>query len=145
LFRRFIREHCDVQPPDISVVCLETILNRLGETKFLGECELTHLYLFHVRMHNSVISRSIHEKGIIVRHILREARDKLRPPGDPSNTAPEWQYFNVLNYRFFTYSMKNDALADLLGISVRQLHRVRHLAIEALQDILREMEFEARR
>jgi hypothetical protein len=80
-----------------------------------------------------------------VRYILQEARDKLRPRGEPSDTASEWQYFNVLNYRFFKYSMKNEALAGLLGISLRQLHRVRHLAIEALQDVLYEMELEARR
>jgi hypothetical protein len=144
LFRRFVREISDIQPVDIFAEYLEDILNHFGDTKFLGECELTHLYIFHARIHNSLFPRSIHEKGIMVRHILQEARDKLRPPGRSSNTAPEWQYFNILNYRFFKYSMKNEVLADLLGISVRQLHRVRHLAIEALQDVLYEMEFEAR-
>jgi AAA+ ATPase superfamily predicted ATPase len=144
LFRRFVREICDIQPVDISAEYLENVLNHLGDTKFLGECEITHLYLFYSRLPHSLSHHSVHDKGIIVRHILQDARDKLRPAGEPSDTAPDWQCFNVLNYRFFKFSMKNEALSDLLGISVRQLHRVRHLAIERLKDVLHEMELTAK-
>ena len=145
LFCRFVRDVCEVQPVNVSAEYLENVLNHLADTLFLGECELTRLYLFHVRIHSSVHPRSVHEKGIIVRHILQEARDRLRPHGVSSDTASEWQYYNILNNRFFKNSMKNEILASKLGISLRQLHRVRHLAIEALQNVLYEMELEARR
>jgi AAA-like domain len=145
LFCRFVRgETCDVQPVNISVDYLEDVLKHLGDTQFLGKCELTHLYLFQTRIQHSVFPHSVHEKGVMVRHILQEARDKLRPPGEPNDTASEWQCFNVLNNRFFKYSMKNETLAGLMGISLRQLHRVRHIAIKTLQDVLYQMELEAK-
>jgi hypothetical protein len=140
-----VRDVCEVQPVNVSVAYLENVLNHLADTQFLGECELTRLYLFHVRIYSSAHSRSVHEKGVVVRHILQEARDKLRPHGVSSDTASEWQYYNILTNRFFKNSMKNEILASKLGISLRQLHRVRPLAIEALRGVLYEMELEARR
>lgn len=144
LFRKFVRDMCNVHPVDITVDYLEEILNNLNNAKLLGESELTHLYLFSARTQNAPASQSLNEKGAIVRRILQDARDKLRPRVEQSDTAPEWQFFNILNYRYFRDRMKYEPLADLLGISVRQLHRERILAIEALRDALNEMEFAAR-
>jgi conflict system STAND superfamily ATPase len=143
LFRKFVRDACNLKAVDITVELLEELLKSINNSRYLGESELTHLYLFAVRAQH-VMPRTVNEKGVIVRQILQGARDCLRPEGEQSDTAPEWQFYNILNYRYFKDHMRNEVLADLLGISVRQLHRERQLAIEALHEALHEMETIAR-
>lgn len=144
LFRQFVCETCNMQPFDLTSDYLEDLLNNFSNTKYLGESELTHLYLFAARTPNVTMSRSAVEKGVIVRNILREARDKLQPEGEPSYKAPEWQCYNILNLRYFRDHLRNEILAEKLSISVRQLHRERKLAIEALREVLNEMEYTAK-
>jgi hypothetical protein len=143
LFRKFVREACNIKAVDITVELLEELLRNINNSRYLGESELTHLYLFAIRAQH-VMPRTINEKGVIVRRLLQEARDQLRPEGEQSDVAPEWQFYNILNYRYFKDHMRNELLAELLGISVRQLHRERQLAIEALHEALHELETVAR-
>lgn len=145
LFLKFVRDTCHLKPVDITVEALEEVLEHFNNTKKLAESELTNLYLFVARLPpNSTIPRTASEKAITLRKILHEARDKLRPEGTHSETAPEWQFYNILNYRYFLGRMRNDLLAERLSISIRQLHRERKLAIEALRDVLDKMEGDAR-
>jgi len=144
LFRKFVRDTCHLKPVDITVEGLEEVLEHFNNTKKLADSELTNLYLFVARIPNSINPRTASEKAITLRKILQEARDKLRPEGPQSDTSPEWQFYNILNYRYFMGRMRNDLLAERLSISIRQLHRERKLAIEALRDALDKMEGAAR-
>jgi len=145
LFRKFVRDTCHLKPVDITVEGLEEVLEHINNTKKLADSDLTNLYLFVARVPlNSTTPRTASEKAITLRKILQEARDKLRPDGPQSDTSPEWQFYNILNYRYFMGRMRNDLLAERLSISIRQLHRERKLAIEALRDALDKMEGAAR-
>lgn len=87
----------------------------------------------------------MNDKAIFVRKILQEARDRLCPENKAhSDTDPDWQPFNILNYRYFKEHMKNEVLAERIGISLRQLYRERKIAIQLLRNELIEMEARAR-
>lgn len=144
LFRKFVRDANNIHSVDITVELLEDVLRNINNTRSLGESKLTLLFLFSQRAQSITTPRSTNEKGVIVRRILQEARDHLRPDGEQNDLASEWQFYNILNYRYFKSQMRNEALADALGISIRQLHRERKLAIEALHEALHEMETAAR-
>jgi hypothetical protein len=145
LFRRFIRNTCNIRLVDISLEALELALENYRDTRTLAESELTQLYLFFAYTQHITRQLSINDKAIYARKILQEARDQLMPTNVPrSDIAVEWQAVNILNYRYFIEHLKNDVLAARIGISVRQLHRERKIAVEALYQKLVEMEARAR-
>jgi len=145
LFRRFIRNTCNIRLVDISPEALELALENYRDTRALAESELTHLYLFSARTQHIARQLTINDKAIYVRKILQEARDRLAPANRThSDTDADWQAFNILNYRYFKEHLKNEILAERIGISIRQLHRERAVAIQLLHHELIEMEAQAR-
>lgn len=145
LFRRFIRNTCNIRLVDISFEALELALENFRDTRVLAESELTQLYLFFAYTRHITRQLPVNEKAIYARKILQEARDQLMPTNvQHSDTATEWQIVNILNYRYFIEHLKNEILATRIGISVRQLHRERKIAVEALHQKLIEMEARAR-
>jgi hypothetical protein len=145
LFRQFIRSTCDIHLVDITEEMLADALENYRDTRTLAESELTHLYLFSAHTQHITKQLSPNDKARYVRQILQEALDRLRPANQThSDTNPDWQAFNILNYRYFKGRMKHEILADRVGISVRQLHRERDIAIQLLRDELIEMEMQAK-
>lgn len=142
LFRKFVRDTFHIGMVHMTADDIGSILHNLDDAKFLSECVITQLHLFSTHSHHPSLSN--YERAAIVRKILQEARDKLRPESKYSDAAPEWLFFNILSYSFFARRLKNEALAQLLDIGVRQLQRKRIQAIEALFDIVSDMEMEAR-
>ncbi len=54
--------------------------------------------------------------------------------------APDWMYYNILYYRYFRLHLNNSRISERLGSGVRQYYRAQIKAIEALRNILLEME-----
>ncbi len=75
-----------------------------------------------------------------IRAVLTEAFERLRGPLVRKDLDPALQSYNILYYRYFRYHHKNDQIAARLSISPRQYFRYRIKAIEALLNILLEME-----
>lgn len=79
---------------------------------------------------------------MIIRDVLREAFERLRAGSVRSDSASEWQVYNILYYRYFKrHNITNEQIAARLEMgSVRQFYRERPKAIEALLNVLLEME-----
>ena len=139
LFRRFVRETCQLRLFRMTQVDLENILDNLDNIRVLGESELKHLKLVSLRMKNRTVPSSF-ERGIAVREVLNEAFERLQGPGIRRDESPEWLSYNILYYRYFKQHLKHNQIAARLLISPRQYYRARNKAIEVLLDTLMEME-----
>jgi hypothetical protein len=76
-----------------------------------------------------------------LRNILQEALERLRPESTRTLTASEWTFYNILDMRFIEGKKVRD-VARRMSLSEPDLYRKQRLAIEALADVLIEMERE---
>ncbi len=75
-----------------------------------------------------------------IRIILHEALERLRGSTVRTDTDPALQSYNILYYRYFKHHHKNEQIAARIGFSPRQYFRYRNKAIDALLNVLFEME-----
>jgi hypothetical protein len=139
LFRKFVRDTRRVGVFKMTSDELEYALDTLDDAAALGETNLRLMNLVAQRLNNDVSSTPV-ERGMVIRSILTEAFERLRGPLLRSDTDPALLPYNSLYYRYFKHHLKNEQIAARLSISVRQYFRYRTRAIEALLDVLREME-----
>ncbi len=140
LFRKFIRDACQMGLFYISLEELETALDKINDPKALGDVSLAHMHAVSQRLVKNTPPSTM-EKGTVIREVLREAFERLRAVGTRNDSAPEWLIYNILYYRYFKYHLKNEQIAARLGLgSVRQFYRERTKAIEALLNVLLEIE-----
>jgi hypothetical protein len=138
-FRQFVRNTCKVGLFNMSVEELEFALDKISDPRALGETNLRLLKSVSQRASNDN-DASTAERGMAIRTILNEAFERLRGSTVRNDSDPTLQNYNILFYRYFKYHLKNDQIAARIGISVRQYFRYRSRAIEALLNILFEME-----
>jgi len=146
LFRKFVRNTCNIKSAQITVKHLEKVLENLNDAKILGESNLSGLDVVYVHAQSEPSLRLTSQKGLIVRKILCEAFEKLRPNGVQTDMSVVWRLYNILDYSYFKshVSMNNEQIAARLGISLRQFYRERGKAIELLLNMLIEMEVSTR-
>jgi len=140
LFRQFVRHVTGTKVFKMAPEELERALDNFDDVRALGETNLRLMNLVsqRLKMDNS---RTVAEKGMVIRSILNEAFERLRGLGVRTDSAPEWKYYNFLYYRYFKYHLKNEQIAARLQFtSIRQYYRERSKAIEALLSVLLEME-----
>ena len=107
----------------------------------LGRSKLTTSPLLSLR----VVERAAREhdgsamKGL--RTVLKEAVEHLRPDGQRQMTAPEWVLYNILELKFLQ-GRKVREIARRLAMSESDLYRKQRIAIEAVAQMLAEMERE---
>ena len=138
-FRQFVRNTCKVGLFNMSVEELELALDKISDPRALGETNLRLLKSVSQRFSNEN-DTSTAERGMAIRAVLNEAFDRLRGTAVRSDSDPTLQIYNILYYRYFKYHFKNEQIAARIGISVRQYFRYRARAIEALLNVLFEME-----
>lgn len=139
-FRQFVRNTCEVELFQMSVDEMEEALNKLNDPAALGETDLRLMKAVN-RLLDDAIPPTAAEKGKVIREVLNEAFEHMRGSGTKSDAAPDWLHYNILYYRYFRHHLKNNVIADRLGFnSDRQYYRARSKAIEALRNILLEME-----
>ena len=139
LFRHFVRHILQAKIFKMTPEELEHALDNINDAAALGETNLRLMILVSQRLRKDVSSTAV-EKGMIIRSILNEAFERLRGPGVRSDSDLAWQQYNILHHRYFKSHLKNEQIAARLGISVRQYFRYRTKAIEALLNILFNME-----
>ncbi len=79
-------------------------------------------------------------KGL--RDVLRQAIERLRPDGQREMTRPEWILYNILELKFLQGRQVRE-IARRLAMSESDLYRKQRVAIEAVAEVLKEMEQEA--
>ena len=137
-FRNFVRRICEVDLAHMSVEELEDALNVMNDPAVLGETTLRLMKVVTNRLNDEPTAA---EKGKAIREVLYEAFEKLQGAGLRSDTAPDWLTYNILFYRYFRNHLKNNIIAGRLGFtSDRQYYRTRTRAIEALRNVLLQME-----
>ncbi len=145
LFRKFVRDACQMGQFHIGIEELETALEKINDPKVLGDGSLAHMQTISQRLGKNGPPSTM-EKGTAIREVLREAFELLRAGGTRNDSAAEWRIYNILYYRYFKYHLKNEQITARLGLgSVRQFYRERTKAIEALRNVLLEMERKATR
>jgi hypothetical protein len=78
-------------------------------------------------------------KGL--RAVLKQAIERLRPDGQRQMTTPEWLLYNILELKFLQ-GRKVREVAQRLAMSESDLYRKQRVAIEAVAQVLAEMERE---
>ncbi len=140
LFRIFIFDTGQVGQFSISLEELDTALDTISDPKALGNGSLAYMQIVLQRLGKNTPPSTM-EKGTVIREVLREAFEHLRAGSIRSDSAPEWQLYNILYYRYFKYHLKNEQIATRLEFtSIRQFYRARTKALEALRNVLLEME-----
>ena len=76
-----------------------------------------------------------------LRAVLKQAIDHLRPDGQRQMTAPEWMLYNILELKFLQGRRVRE-VARRLAMSESDLYRKQRVAIEAVAQMLAEMERE---
>jgi len=74
-----------------------------------------------------------------LRAVLKQAIESLRPGGQRQMTTPEWILYNILELKFIQ-GRKVREIAQRLAMSESDLYRKQRLAIEAVAQVLAEME-----
>jgi Novel STAND NTPase 2 len=145
LFRKFIYTTHQMGQFSISLEELESALDKINDPESLGTGILAYMQIVSRRLGRNAPPSTM-EKGTVVREVLREAFELLRVGGTRNDSASEWRIYNILYYRYFKYHLKNEQINARLGLgSVRQFYRERTKAIEALRNVLLEMERAATR
>lgn len=74
-----------------------------------------------------------------LRAVLLQAIEKLKPPGERKLLSPEWMIYNIIEQRFIERHKVRD-VAIRLALSEPDLYRKQRIAIEAVADVLFELE-----
>lgn len=123
---------------DLTVKSFVKILDRFGDTKFLGKSEFTALpYIAaQINQQNAVLAVA---KGKIVQQIILEALDGLKGEEPRSDNALDWQDYNIL-YDIIKRNMRRKTIAIHMGVSERQLYRYQKRAAERLLGVILTMQ-----
>lgn len=140
LFRIFVFGTGQKGQFSISLEELDATLDTINDPQVLGSGSLAYMQIVSQRLRNNA-SPSVVEKGMVVREVLRDALERLKAASIRTDSAPEWQLYNILYYKYFKYRLKNEQIAARLEFtSIRQFYRARTKALEALRNVLLEME-----
>ncbi|NLF02239.1 MAG: hypothetical protein GX601_14805, partial [Anaerolineales bacterium] len=74
-----------------------------------------------------------------LREVLKQAIERLRPDGRREMTRPEWVLYNILDLKFLEGRSVRE-VARRLAMSESDLYRKQRVAIEAVAQVLAEME-----
>lgn len=140
LFRRFVRSKAQVRLATLTNDDVKEAIEHLDDVQYLGECSLSLLNIVVQKFQNGIIPVSTVERGMAVRDVLQEAFKRLRSAGTQRDAAVEWRLYNILFYLYFVEHLTRAQLAPRMGLGKRQLLREQKRAIDALLDILLEME-----
>ena len=92
-----------------------------------------------------VVQRLAEERGgsamKALRDVLKQAIERMRPEGQREMTTPEWILYNILELKFLQGRGVRE-IARRLAMSESDLYRKQRMAVEAVAQILAEMERE---
>ena len=140
-FRQFVRDINKVGLFKMTVAELEDALEKMHDLAALGETNLRLMKVVGYRL-NGNKSPTVVERGKVIQGILHEALEHLRGKGTRTDTDPTWLSYNILFERYFSrFHLKHREIAVRLEFnSDRQYYRKRNDALDALLNVLFEME-----
>jgi hypothetical protein len=138
LFRRFVKEQARGEA-GLEIQDIKAALKDLSNPINLGKNRLRHLKVVENYPKNPT-QASQSEIGLAIRETLFAAWDRLKGIGHRTDTAPEWESYNILFYSYFKHHIHHDQLAARLGITTRTLFRKKNVALHSLLLALQEME-----
>ncbi len=142
-FRQFVRHIRQVRLFQMTGDELENALNKLDDPAALGTSDLRLMKIVSQRFSKEKPPSAV-EKGMAIREILNAALERLHGQGQRTDSAPDWRFYNILYYRYFRHRLGNQQIAArVLFSSERQYYRARKQAIDALLNVLFEMEASA--
>ena len=122
---------------------VESALKHLDDPVFLCEHAQTRTRLVAFRLDASSVPATCLERVRIVRALLQEAIEQLRPVGPiPSGTViprREWLPYLIL-YCAYVEGMQNYAIMNWLQISEGTFNRTRRRALQAVAKVVYELE-----
>jgi hypothetical protein len=136
LFQRFVKAQCG-DDVTIELQDIKDALKSIGDLSRLSESRLRHLEIVRERLQAHAQPTEI---GFAIREVLSEATKRLEGNGTRSDTAPDWEGFNILHYCYFKHRMQSKALSARLSMSTRTLFRKKEEAFKKLLIALQEME-----
>jgi len=122
---------------------VEDSLRHLYDYSYLGDHDLAKLKIVQQRfLSQQGGSRTHIEQGRIVKSLLTEAIDRLRPTGTmPDPPTKAWFFYVILHDAYIADELTRDIMSRLY-ISEATFHRARRRAIRNIAKVLREMELE---
>lgn len=120
---------------------VEDGLRHLYDYSYLGDHEIAGLQLVKQRLTKQPSRTHTHlDQGRVVKNLLLEAIDKLRPDGKiPAAPTKSWHFYLILHDAY----VRNELTRDIMGrlyISEATFHRARRRAIRIVAKALLEME-----
>jgi hypothetical protein len=145
LFRMYVHSRFNTDAPSITYDDVKDALDLLRNIDALGKSKLAETYYVTSRyeraLHSNLAKTDQPKKGKIVLDLLRSAHASMSPGGQPSNSAGEWRFYNILSYRYFKYHLSTDQTRARLQISNRRDYfREQRKAIETLCAVICELE-----
>ncbi|HRF95601.1 MAG TPA: hypothetical protein PLZ51_10415, partial [Aggregatilineales bacterium] len=109
---------------------------------YWGGPGLTSSRLLELYSVQRVLAENENNSVRALRAVLLSAIERLKPEGERSMKNPEWTLYNILTLRFLEQRKVRDT-ATRLYMSDANLYRKQNVAIEAVAEMLVEMEREA--
>lgn len=106
---------------------------------YWGGPGLTSSRLLELNIVRAAMPKNDNNPVKALRSILQDAIESLRPTGDRKLLSPEWTLYNILELRFIEKRKVLD-VAPRLALGEADFYRKQRVAIEAVADIIIEME-----
>jgi hypothetical protein len=124
---------------EIAARSVEEALRNLYDYAYLSDCALAKLKRVQTASPDSGITHL--DRGKLVYQMIRDALEKLRPPGDlPREPIPRQWYPYLILYNAYLENKPNNEIMSRLYISEGTFNRTRRAAIRSLARVLSEME-----
>ncbi len=141
LFRKYVIEVCKVQQVALASEDVKAALEHYNDRPFLENTVLANMQ--YVATREEAEKNVVHKRGYLVQQFLKDAFERIKPGGTPSDVASEWRSYNILSLRFFRHTVNHDQIAARLGVSRRQYFRDLDKAFLALRDALLDLDAES--
>jgi hypothetical protein len=145
LFKKHVREtqrlagrEYQIGQQTITVKDVKDALEKLHDRTFLQSSPLAELP--SISKLNDGTKTPASKRGSLVQELLQQACERMKPGGTRTDTAMEWRSYNTLYYRYLIKGITNPQAAGRLGISLRQFYRDQERAIQALTQVLLDLD-----
>src|SRR5271157_1788243 len=112
-------------PDPLDIQILQDALRHLYDPMELRRSSLARIFAIHPG----------DEAPVVLRQILIEAIQSLKPPMHLPQASKSWRIYHVLAYRYIEQSTQKQ-VANELGLGIRQLRRLEVVALQTLAETL---------
>jgi hypothetical protein len=137
LFRRFVREECDINLSSLTIDHLDKVLANIDDLHLLGNSMFGYFNLVYLQANGTTLSAM--ERGLVVQRLILTAIEELRPNMQQTKDETQIRLYQILSLRH-KEGLRNEEIAARLAISTRHFFRERTKALKALLNVLLKQE-----